>query len=90
MKHNLNRVYSNVFRIFFVNYFYMFVLIVDHWDVKATFHDLYRDIVITEIYLSYYFLLTMAIKNKIKIARVIPKKMMSVYGVSKASTASSR
>jgi hypothetical protein len=75
---------------FLVNYFYMFVLIVRCWNVKATFHDVYRDIVITEVHLSYYFLLTIAIKNKTKIARVIPKKMMSVYGMSKASTASSR
>jgi hypothetical protein len=39
---------------------------------------------------SAYFFLTMAMKNKTRIARVIPKKIMSVYGVSNASIASSK
>ena len=39
---------------------------------------------------SAYFFLTMAMKNKTRIARVIPKKIMSVYGVSNTLIASSK
>ena len=37
-----------------------------------------------------YFLLTIATKNNTRIAKVIPKKIISEYGVSKAGTASSK
>ena len=59
-------------------------------DTNTMLHVSYHNKVRVIWVLHPYFFLTMAIKNKTRIARVIPKKIMSVYGVSNSLTASSK